>query len=247
MSAKKYWVDVPVGMHLGSSSNSGGSRGLLFDNKTNRLTGHADLHEVDDDYVGVDDYKSDDGPGHRPLTPEEIEQIAEALVAIATITVIAIEAFNTKALPQIKRWWRSKMAPKLERARKRARKPSITSTEGSTVIVTTERVDVTGITPGEFSRELSVAFDGYRLRMSPAEAHERRRAIQLAEAFIAEQRGMLASSEIDLRDYFSGLNDLAAGIAQQQVTKNVRVMLEAGSPVEEEIVQVATGRHTETS
>lgn len=49
MAKKRFEVDVPDGQHLGHSKDSGGAyRGLMFDDKTNELVGHAELREVRD-------------------------------------------------------------------------------------------------------------------------------------------------------------------------------------------------------
>lgn len=48
MAKKRFEVDVPDGQHLGKVRDSGGTRGLLFDDKTGKLVGHAELREVRD-------------------------------------------------------------------------------------------------------------------------------------------------------------------------------------------------------
>lgn len=49
MSKRTFEFDVPDGQHLGQAKDSAGAfRALLFDNKTGKLLGHAELHEVDD-------------------------------------------------------------------------------------------------------------------------------------------------------------------------------------------------------
>ena len=49
MAKKRFDVEVPDGQHLGLSRETDGAyRGHLFDNETNELVGHAELHEVDE-------------------------------------------------------------------------------------------------------------------------------------------------------------------------------------------------------
>jgi hypothetical protein len=240
VNAKKYWVEIPVGMHLGSSRDSEGSRGLLFDDKTNTLQGHADLFEVEED----DDYEYSSGNDEsedRPLTEEELEQAILGIVVLVTITAMAIYAFNTKALPRIRAWWASSVVPRLERFKKRLRSASDEPDHEVALGIVKERVNVSGINTVEFSRELDVALHEYRDRMTGAEAHERLRAIEFAEAFIAEQRQAIANADFDLRDYFAEINNHVERFAQRPLPATSQRML-SGTPLVQAEMLVASPR-----
>ena len=87
MVQKLVAVEVPEGMRLGKAKDSGGgSRGLLFD-KENKLVGHAELFDVDEDHAGS---RIDDPPPRRPSdSVDPVEAIALALKFVEIVIELA--------------------------------------------------------------------------------------------------------------------------------------------------------------
>ncbi|GAA1219053.1 hypothetical protein [Rhodoglobus aureus] len=67
------------------------------------------------------------------------------------------------------------------------------------------------------------------MRQVGVEAHERRVAISLAEAFIAEQKRKLSDARIEDYDYFFELNRAMTQLEAQRVPDSINRMLESGS------------------
>jgi hypothetical protein len=91
------------GAHLASSKKTNGAfRGILFDDKSNKLVAHAEWVKVDNDeyedhYIyEINDFKKEE------LTPEEEELIQVLSEALATITIHVIEEVIA---PRVKSWW----------------------------------------------------------------------------------------------------------------------------------------------
>jgi len=241
MVTRRFDVEVPDGQHLGFSRDTDGAyRAHLFDDDTNRLVGHAELREPDEDEPGEPGAY---GPGSggseaRELTPEEI---AQALEALATL-VLVVASLAHAAAPHVRRWWKgTAVASRAARARGRSVARSskdqavnaLRSTwrrfdptrrlhgTGENDVVTTEESRRTAAT----STELEVAFRDYRTRMSSAEAQERFVAALLAKAFSDEQMRLLRDVTID-DDGGVPLRGVLEAPTPQQVGDTVRLMLE---------------------
>jgi len=104
-------ADVPAGTRLGVAQDDVyGKRGLLFDEDTGKLVGHATLYEVDDE-LGDDGSYSDESTRDEDEDDEAgilAEILAEVLFYLA---VKGVEA----AAPHVEAWWKAKAAPTLKR------------------------------------------------------------------------------------------------------------------------------------
>lgn len=113
---------VPDGQHLGEShSHPGAYNGLLFDDETGNLVGHAAWEWVDED--DAYHYDSDPAPHYeqnpapRPLTEEEME----LAIQMITLVVIGITEAAVQLMPHLKRLWKRVIVPGAARLSHRLR------------------------------------------------------------------------------------------------------------------------------
>ena len=112
---------IPEGAHLGNSQdNPDAYSGLLFDDESGKLIGHASWVWTDDDddddfsYAGGSGY-SPYGPGSaagqdsdvRPLTEEEME----IALQFVTLVAVAVAEASIRLAPHVKRFWISTVKP----------------------------------------------------------------------------------------------------------------------------------------
>lgn len=244
MVTRRFDVEVPDGQHLGFSRDTDGAyRAHLFDDHTNRLVGHAELRDPDEDeseWSGTYGYESSSTKAEaRELTPEEIAQALEALAAL----VLVVASLASAAAPHVRRWWTG-AAGAVRAAGARGRSVAKSST--------VQAVHALRSTWGKFARTarpeeprayevvstvetriqaasstaLEVAFHDYRARMSSAEARERFVAALMAKAFSDEQMRLLRSVTIEDDDGEVALGDLLETPTPQQIGETVRLMLE---------------------
>lgn len=108
MTTQKFEAEIPEGTHLGfAQSPEGGMRGLLFDNETNELIGHAQFFEV------AEGDQADEGHPDSPLVDDD------AVVAAIAVALAALAAYA--AAPYVKQWLNEKAASALETARDRVK------------------------------------------------------------------------------------------------------------------------------
>ena len=83
MSRQRFDVEIPDGIRLGFAQNSdGGMRGLLFDQRTSKLIGHAELFEPEEEEEENDDgFDTDHGDAEAP--PERSEDYDAFVEALA--------------------------------------------------------------------------------------------------------------------------------------------------------------------
>lgn len=250
MVRKRFDVEVPDGQHLGFSRDSAGAyRAHLFDDATNRLVGHAELIETDDDEDAShwSDWSDADLHGSRPprpesrrhLTPEEVAETLEALAAVALVGASLASA----AAPHVRRWWKGTAVAAREagaRGRSAARESgdgavnALRSTWGK--VARTRKADEAGAAEGattDDSRpgsadptELEAALRDHRARMSSAEAQERLVAALLARTFSDEQLRLLRSVVVDDDGDEPVPGDALGTPTAQQVGETVRLVLE---------------------
>jgi len=114
MVRQNFEVEVPDGMHLGFARDGDGAlRGLLFDDDTNDLVGHAKLFEPEGDWSD----KPDQSEYLATRSAEEDELIAQSAAALAALVILGIEI----AAPHVKRWWRNQAAPAVRATRARVK------------------------------------------------------------------------------------------------------------------------------
>lgn len=98
-------AEVPDGTRLGfSRDGEGGMRGLLFDDETNHLVGHATLYDVDDHSLDTPQGNSDSSPQRDEDLDVFVEIMAQALASLA---IYGIE----KAAPPVRNWLKDKAVP----------------------------------------------------------------------------------------------------------------------------------------
>ncbi|MHA7287702.1 hypothetical protein ACX80I_15630 [Arthrobacter sp. MDT3-44] len=221
-----YQPVVPEGQHLGTSHEVDGAvTGHLFDDVTNKLTGHAAWQWVDepeDDYMPS--YRPEPPP--RELTPEERELIAQIIALVLIHTSRAAAA----ATPYVKRWWNEKALPPTKAAWKRvtaprkADKPApITSSSSSS-----RRVFVVS------SNGVETAVPKTKISMKSTEWKQRFRAMLAAGAFRDEQLRILSNAWVD--DDNGPLDEGATTdeLTPQQFADRVQLMLETHPSLLEE-------------
>lgn len=168
---------VPDGCHLGTSHGpDGGVNGLLFENGTNRLIGHASWHWVDED-----DADTASASEQRPLTQGE-QELAAAVAAVLVVALIA-------AMPVVKRWWGRTAFPAMQATwRRLARRVRALRKQRRA--------------QGQQSPSDAIAADAVAevadstITMSAAEWASRHAAMLAAGAFSDEQRRVLSMARI---------------------------------------------------
>jgi len=243
-SDDSYRAVVPEGTHLAwSRDTEGAKRALLFEDGTNKLIGPPELIQADDEYEYEYEYEHEHEDSAyeaevKPMTPEELEVALQGVLILATVLFrvveLAVIAVDTKIAPRFNIWWAQKARPRLKKLwdrRHRDVKPTAeenSSEERTHQTVAFELVDSRKASPEDFSKEMEVAFEKYKRGMSGAEARERRLAISLAEAFIAEQQRRLSDARIEDYDYFLELNRTMTQLEAQRVPDSINLMLESG-------------------
>ncbi|MFF2453950.1 hypothetical protein [Isoptericola sp. NPDC058082] len=117
----RYEANIPEGQHLGNSSkDSGAQSGLLFDDETGELRGHATWRRVDD-------AEPVEGPWGDPLlggqqdtrTQEKRDADAELAGRLAELVVVLAIKGAIAATPHVKRYWGTTLLPRLKELRQR--------------------------------------------------------------------------------------------------------------------------------
>ncbi len=197
---------VPEGARLAwSQENSDRRRALLFDRETGKLLGPAELIEVDESDADDYGYSPSDDEYSRPMTEEEREAAAliaaMAAVILIEVTKAAVVAVNTHVIPRVRRWWQTTARPGITKAWGRVsrnnRQEVISPSPGNGLAeIEAAATAAREIPPSVLSQQLEITIAEVKRAISPEEARQRQLAIQLAEAFIAEQQRVLAESEV---------------------------------------------------
>lgn len=198
----------------------GAKVGLLFDNETNGLVGHAPWREVDDEpaELHVHNYYV------APPTPEEIQAQREHDEAIeALITLVLVAA--VKATPHVRRWVNEKAVAPVRSAWER-RSVARKAKRGATDDVPSLEREVTFIAS---ATGVEIAVPATEIRMSRAEWDERVRAMEAAGAFRDEQLRILASARIEGDVVSLDTPDAAEQLTAAQFGRSIG-LLPAGSP-----------------
>lgn len=209
MPREKMWVDYPDGTHLSQSSQDpGGCRGLVRDNATNNLTGHATLYSITDD--------------------DEAESgLSRLLVWVGggVLGGIVLGAAAVKVTPHVVNWWNERMLPAMQsRVRNLLRRKR--RKQGTLQDKTTEATDAPALPlmPADvvctvFVDQVDALSGEPGTSMSQAEAEERLFAILNAAACIAEQIRALSGTRIESED--SERVELLSGAIRQLSTQRI--------------------------
>lgn len=117
MARKRFDVEIPDGLRLGFSHGVGGAfKAHLFD-RDNKLVGHANLFEPEDEYVMYSNpIDSDDGRGRNDrqsqseLSDEDLEQLVTALIGLSLFALAAAQRISIE-LPKLRSWWQLRARP----------------------------------------------------------------------------------------------------------------------------------------
>jgi len=214
MAKKLLQTDVPEGMRLGMVKDSEGVRGLLFDDKTNKLVGHAELFEVDDDEDGE---KPDPEPIDRD---DEYDEWVDLLSQLLTAALIAgIE----KAGPPIGRWMRTRAIPALRSAPARA-KTKLSRPSKSKEAGTIDQIAPSETEASADGEQIGIATLGPT--MTAAEARQRLTAAVMATAYAQEQMRLLHHAQILDDDEPLALGQALNELSPEGVQHVVRSILE---------------------
>ena len=226
---KRFDVEIPDGQHLGFSRDTGGARRAhLFDDESNDLVGHAELFEPDEEepsppsieYVYASGFDAaEEAP--RQLSDED-KEFAEALVTLGIITAAV-------AAPYVKKWWTDKVVPTFKAARgglkstcKRVSYRRKDHSPNSTRVA----ASVVDPAPVQSSRELAVASQDSRIRMSSVEARERFVAALVAREFTDAQMKILRDAQIEDDEGPVELEGAIRALTPQDVAETLKGILE---------------------
>lgn len=222
MVQKLVAVEVPEGMRLGKSKDSGaGSRGLLFDEKTNKLVRHAELFDVDEDPAGS---QIDDPPPKRPSdSVDPLQAIALALKFVEIVIEVA---------PVAHRFWVDTGAPAVAnaKAKRKAKRVAKAGSKATVQVATTPStvVDI-GRSPLP-TAAVPAAPHGLPVRidapgMTTVEAQQRLAQALLAFAFAQEQMSDLHRAVIIDGQESPELEASLAALSPDAVEQAVQVLL----------------------
>lgn len=212
-----YQPVVPEGQHLGNSHEvDGAATGHLFDDTTNKLTGHAAWQWVDEPEHNYIPSYTPEPP--RPLTPEERELVAKIVALVLIYTTRAAVA----ATPYVKRWWNEKALLPTKSAWKRV-----------TAAHKTDKLKpVTKTTPSDqrvfvaSSSGLDFVVPETKIKMKSVEWKQRFRAVLAAGAFKDEQRRILSTAWVNDDDNAMEKGEITKELTPQQIADRVQLMLE---------------------
>ncbi len=225
MARKLVEAEVPDGARLGLAQDAeGGLRGLLFDEDTGKLIGHANLFEYDDS-----DDDSDDAP---PRRDQEVDVVVEVIAQVLTNLVIySVE----KAAPHVQNWWNDKAVPTLKEkavpAIKAAPRKVISAVKRTNRRAGSDDTDLTDVLAvNEAKPSVRVSEPPHNVEMpgpvmSSAEAQQRLARAVAAVAFAREQMRDLQNATI-IEDDDQAFAGLLNEITPQHLEKAIRMALE---------------------
>ena len=198
-SGDLYRVIRKEGTHLASSNDTEGtSRGILFDDNTNKLVGHAEWVKVD-----KSEYESDYSHDYQEnqqkveLSPEEQKSAQLVGEAIAAATVYVLTEY---VAPRVERWWQNTAVPTMKQkwkifTDKRKDKPSPKDKKRSK-LHTNEIVTANESVPGMFSHRLEEAYERYMNDMTSEEAQRELLDIFILSALLTTKIRKLSNARI---------------------------------------------------
>ena len=242
-SGDLYRVISKKGTHLASSNDTkGASRGILFDDKTNELVGHAELIKVDEsEYESDYSYDYQENQQKVELSPEE-QKFAQ-LVAEATMYVL-----TEYVAPHVNRWWQNKAVPTMKEkwkifTDKRKDKPSSKGKKKSK-LHTNEIIYANETVPGMFSHGLEEAYEKYMNDMTSEEAQRELLDIFILSALLTTKIRKLSNARIIDRgapgEYLDGQKILERLTAPEYIG-SINQILEKNPQLMEEKAAVLSG------
>lgn len=203
-------INVGPNQHLGYGRGpDGGKVGLIFENGSNKLVGHAVWEEVDDH-----GYHPQQPTQPRQLTPEE-EAIAEALAELLVLAIV-------KLTPVVKRWWDETLLPAAKSMIKRliesikAKRGAIEALEPSLVYIATKTDSKTAIAEAGIT-------------LTKVEWSSRYQTMLAASQFTEQERRLLSVARI-----VEAEGDPKAELTLQQFSERVLLKIEANPVLLEE-------------
>ncbi|MDF2846953.1 MAG: hypothetical protein K0R97_935 [Oerskovia sp.] len=116
----RYEANIPDGQHLGNSSkDSGAQSGLLFDDETGHMVGHATWRRVEDPEPGEGAWGDPLAGPHDTRTQEQRDADAEFARLLAELLVALAIQGAIAAAPHVKRFWGTTLVPGLKVLRER--------------------------------------------------------------------------------------------------------------------------------
>ena len=187
------------GTHLASSNDTeGASRGILFDDNTNKLVAHAEWVKVDEsEYEFDDSYDYQENQQKVELSPED-QKLAQLLgEAIAAGTMYVLTEY---VAPHVNRWWQNKAVPTMKEkwkifTDKRKDRPFLKGKKKSN-LQTNEIVAANETVQGMFSHELEGAYEKYINDMTSEEAQRELLDIFILSALLITKIRKLSNARI---------------------------------------------------
>jgi len=246
-SGDLYRVIRKKGTHLASSNDTkGASRGILFDDKTNELVGHAELIKVDEsEYESDYSYDYQENQQTIELSPEDQKFAQLVGEAIAAGTVYVLTEY---VAPHVNRWWQNKVVPTMTEkwktfTDKRKDKPSPKGKKKSK-LHTNEIVAANETVPGMFSHGLEEAYEKYMNDMTSEEAQRELLDIFILSALLTTKIRKLSNARIINGDapgeYLDGQKILER-LTTPEYIGSINQILEKNSQLMEEKAAVLSG------
>lgn len=258
MARKLVEVEVPEGARLGFARDTeGGMRGLLFDEETNELVGHATLYDVDEGSS-----ESVQGGISPPQQDEELDVVIEIIAqALALVAIYSVE----KAAPHVRDWLKNKAVPAVKNKAVPAVKgvPGRVKAAPGKVKATLKRRNASKSLKGNpVVVEMAVSGDadavaisdapapGLKVRgpvMSSSEAAQRLAQAVTAMAFAREQMRILHQANIVDDEGPVALASALKELSPQHLEEAIRTILEADPRMLERSTSVAITARRRTS
>lgn len=195
-SGDLYKLISKEGTHLASSNDTkGASRGILFDDNTNKLVGHAEWVKVDEseyesDYLNEYQQKAE-------LSPEEQKSAQLVADVIAAGTVYVLTKY---VAPRVERWWQNTAVPTMKEkwkilTDKRKDKPAPKDKKRSK-LHSNEIITANESVPRIFSNRLEEAYEKYMNDMTSEEAQRELLDIFILSALLTTKIRKLSNARI---------------------------------------------------
>lgn len=242
-----YRVIRKEGTHLASSNDTkGASRGILFDDKTNELVGHAELIKVDEsEYESDYSYDYQENQQKVELSPEEQKFAQLVAEAIAAGTAYVLTEY---VAPHVNRWWQNKAVPTMKEkwkifTDKRKDRPSPKGKKKSK-LHTDEIVNANVTIPGTFSHGLEEAYEKYMNDMTSEEAQRELLDIFILSALLTTKIRKLSNARIINGDapgaYLEG-QEILERLTAPEYIGSINQILEKNPQLMEEKAAVLSG------
>jgi hypothetical protein len=202
-SGDLYRAKRKEGTHLASSRDTDGSlRGILLDDKTNKLVGHAEFEKVDGseyEYEYESDYSYDNLQNQQDveLSPE-MQELAQIVgVAIAEATIYAV---NEYLAPPVKQWLQNTAIPTMKEKWKvltdKTKDKLSSKGKKTSKFNTNEIIAANETVQGMFSHGLEKAYEKYTNDMTSEEAQRELLDIFILSALLTAKINKLSNARI---------------------------------------------------